>query len=44
VERVVFRTGPDRQRGDGGHEIPGADEKSPLRAYLIDDVSIQLRP
>jgi hypothetical protein len=44
VERVVFRTGPYRQRGDGGHEIPGADEKSPLRAYLIDDVSIQLRP
>ncbi len=44
VERLVFRTGAHRHRGDGGHEPPGADIKSPLRAYLVDDVVIETRP
>ena len=44
VERLVFRTGPYRQRGDGGHEVPDADIKTPAAAFLIDDVSIEPRP
>jgi len=44
VERLTFRTGRFRLRGDGGHELPGADERSPDWTFLIDDVSIQPRP
>ncbi len=44
VERLTFRTGFYRLRGDGGHELPGADDKSPKKVFLIDDVSIEPRP
>ncbi|MEX0332609.1 MAG: exo-alpha-sialidase [Puniceicoccaceae bacterium] len=44
VERLVFRTGKYRHRGDGGHELPGSDRKATLQTYLIDDVSIESRP
>ncbi|HEX2100383.1 MAG TPA: hypothetical protein VHF69_06960, partial [Candidatus Synoicihabitans sp.] len=43
VERVTFRTGMYRRRGDGGHELPDADEKAPLRVFLLDDVNIEPR-
>ncbi|HSH09137.1 MAG TPA: hypothetical protein VK995_02025, partial [Oceanipulchritudo sp.] len=44
VERLTFRTGEYRLRGDGGHELPGADEKAPTQTFLIDDLSIVQRP
>lgn len=44
VERLTFRTGPYRRRGQGGHEIPCADFKATRQTYQIDDVSIDLRP
>lgn len=40
IERLSFRTGKYRRLGCGGHELPGADEKAPLRVFLLDDVSI----
>ncbi|HWA28012.1 MAG TPA: exo-alpha-sialidase [Lacunisphaera sp.] len=40
VERLSFRTGPYRERGFGGHDLPGADRKVPAAAFLIDDVVI----
>jgi hypothetical protein len=43
VERLVFRTGTYRGRGQGGHEIPGADDKAPTSRFLVDDVTIELR-
>lgn len=43
VERLVFRTGYHRLRGQGGHELPGADSKAPTSRFLIDDVTIELR-
>lgn len=43
VERLVFRTGYYRLRGQGGHELPGADLKAPTSRFLIDDVKIELR-
>lgn len=39
VERLVFRTGAYRERGDGGHEIPGADVRAATAVFLVDDVS-----
>ncbi len=44
VERLSFRTGPYRQRGYGGRDLPGADRKAPLAAFLIDDVVITPLP
>ncbi|HEY0946558.1 MAG TPA: exo-alpha-sialidase [Opitutaceae bacterium] len=44
VERLVFRTGAYRRRGDGGHERADADVKAPLQSFLIDDVAIEPRP
>jgi len=44
VEQLTFRTGEFRLRGDGGHELPGADEKAPVQTFLIDDLSIVPRP
>ena len=40
VERLSFRTGTYRDRGDAGHEIPGADTKAAPSVFLIDDVDI----
>jgi hypothetical protein len=40
VERLSFRTGPYRERGYGGRDLPAADQKSPPAAFLIDDVVI----
>ncbi len=40
VERLSFRTGAFRDRGAGGQDIPGADEKLPAASFLIDDVAI----
>jgi hypothetical protein len=40
VERLTLRTGEYRRRGEGGHEIAGADEKAPAKVFLIDDVEI----
>lgn len=40
VERLSFRTGAFRDRGFGGRDLPGADEKVPAAAFLIDDVVI----
>jgi hypothetical protein len=40
VERLSFRTGPHRDRGYGGRDLPGADEKVPAAVFLIDDVII----
>jgi len=44
VERLAFRTGPYRQRGYGGRDLPGTDAKSPAASFLIDDVSITPLP
>lgn len=44
VERLTFRTGKYRRRGDGGHELPDADFKAPTKTFYIDDVSIEPRP
>ena len=40
VERLSFRTGPHRERGYGGSDLPGADTKTPFASFLIDDVII----
>lgn len=40
VERLSFRTGPYRERGYGGRDLPGADQKIPAASFLIDDVTI----
>jgi hypothetical protein len=40
VERLSFRTGPFRDRGFGGRDLPGADTKVPAAVFLIDDVVI----
>ncbi|HEY4245241.1 MAG TPA: exo-alpha-sialidase [Lacunisphaera sp.] len=40
VERLSFRTGVFRDRGMGGIDLPGADEKVPAASFLIDDVMI----
>jgi hypothetical protein len=40
VERLSLRTGAFRERGYGGRDIPGADVKSPLAAFLVDDVVV----
>jgi len=40
VERLSFRTGAFRDRGTGGIDLPGADEKVPAASFLIDDVTI----
>ena len=44
VERLSFRTGAYRDRGFGGHDLPGADQKAPLASFLIDDVVITEAP
>ncbi|MCC5804690.1 MAG: hypothetical protein JJU00_00050 [Opitutales bacterium] len=44
VERLTFRTGEYRRRpASGPDDMPGADDKTPLKTFLIDDVSIELR-
>jgi len=40
VERLSFRTGAYRDRGFGGRDLPGGDDKVPPASYLIDDVVI----
>jgi hypothetical protein len=40
VERVSFRTGPYRDRTDGGHEFPGRDDNAPVAVFLVDEVTI----
>jgi hypothetical protein len=40
VERLVFRTGKYRFRGEGGRDLPGADARVTETSFLIDDVSI----
>ncbi len=40
VERLSFRTGAFRDRGFGGRDLPGADEKVPASSFLIDEVVI----
>jgi hypothetical protein len=40
VERLSFRTGAFRDRGMGGIDLPGADDKVPAASFLIDDVVI----
>jgi hypothetical protein len=40
VERLSFRTGTFRDRGYGGRDLPGADEKIPAAVFLVDDVVI----
>lgn len=44
VERLSFRTGPHRERGYGGRDLPGADTKAPAASFLIDDVVISPIP
>jgi hypothetical protein len=44
VERLSFRTGAFRDRGFGGRDLPGADQKVPAASYLIDDVVITPLP
>jgi hypothetical protein len=44
VERLSFRTGPYRERGYGGRDLPGADQKTPPASFLIDDVVITPLP
>lgn len=41
VERVSFRTGAFRYRGEGaGRDLPGADTRAPLASFLVDDVIV----
>ena len=41
VERLSFRTGAFRYRGEGkGYDLPGADNKTPVASFLVDDVDI----
>ena len=44
VERLSFRTGSYRERGYGGRDLPGADQKSAAAVFLIDDVVITPLP
>lgn len=44
VERLSFRTGPYRERGYGGRDLPAADRKSPPATFLVDDVVITPLP
>jgi BNR repeat-like domain len=42
VERLSFRTGAFRYRGEGkGFDLPNADTKAPVSSFLVDDVSIE---
>jgi hypothetical protein len=43
VERLTFRTGEYRRRGDGGHELPGADEPADEVQFLINDITFEFR-
>lgn len=43
VERLTFRTGEYRRRGDGGHELSGADEPVSEARFLVDDVTFECR-
>lgn len=40
VERLSFRTGSFRSRGEGGRNLPGADERVKAAVFLVDEVSI----
>jgi len=40
VERLSFRTGPHRERGEGGRDLPKADLKVSKASFLIDEISI----
>lgn len=41
VERLSFRTGPYRHRGEGaGRDLPGADVRVAAASFLVDDVVI----
>jgi hypothetical protein len=40
VERLSFRTGIHRDRGFGGRDLPGADQKAPAATFYVDDVVI----
>jgi len=40
VERLSFRTGVYRDRGNGGRDLPDADKKVPAAGFLIDEVVI----
>jgi hypothetical protein len=40
VERLSFRTGPQRLHPSGGRDLPGADDKAPAAVFVIDDVTI----
>lgn len=44
VERLSFRTGPYRERGYGGRDLPGADTRAKSASFLIDDVVITPTP
>jgi hypothetical protein len=44
VERISYRTGPHRERGYGGRDLPGADQPTSPAAFLIDDVVITPLP
>jgi hypothetical protein len=42
VERLSFRTGAFRYRGEGkGYDLPGADTKAPTASFLVDDVNLE---
>ena len=42
VERLSFRTGAFRYRGEGkGYDLPNADVKTPVASFLVDDVNIE---
>ncbi|MFO1447598.1 MAG: exo-alpha-sialidase [Opitutaceae bacterium] len=40
VHRISFRTGPHRERGYGGRDLPGADLRVPASIFMIDDVTL----
>ena len=40
MERLSFRTGAYRARGEGGRDIPGGDKKVPAASFLVDDVVV----
>lgn len=44
VERLSFRTGAFRDRGFGGRDLPGADQKVAAASFLVDDVVITPNP
>ena len=43
VERITFRTGNYRRRGDGGHDLTEQDHPSEPSTFLIDNLHIQTR-